>query len=50
MQPDVTAAYAHDAVMNFKELDNLSTRLAHLLIDLSIEAEDIIPLCFEKSV
>lgn len=49
MQPDATAVYAHDAVMSFKQLDNLSTRLAHLLVDLGIEPEDIVPLCFEKS-
>ena len=49
MQPDATAVDAHDAVMSFKQLDDLSTRLAHFLVDLGIETEDIVPLCFEKS-
>ena len=48
-RPDKTAVYAHDATLSFKELDDLSTRLAHLLVELGIEPEDIVPLCFEKS-
>ena len=46
---DATAVYAHDATFSFQRLDDLSTRLAHLLVDLGIEPEDIVPLCFEKS-
>ena len=49
VQPHATAVYAHDATFSFKQLDDLSTRLAHLLVDLGIEPEDIVPLCFEKS-
>lgn len=49
VQPGATAVYAHDATFSFKQLDDLSTRLAHLLVDLGIEPEDIVPLCFEKS-
>ena len=48
-RPDATAVYAHDATFDFKQLDDLSTRLAHLLVDLGVEPEDIVPLCFEKS-
>ena len=49
VRPDKTAVYAHDATFSFKQLDDLSTRLAHLLVELGIEPEDIVPLCFEKS-
>ncbi len=36
--------------MTYMELDNLSTTLARHLVDLGIEPEDIVPLCFEKSM
>lgn len=36
--------------MSFKELDNLSSRLAQHLTELGVHAETIVPLCFDKSV
>ena len=48
-QPDADAVYAHDASFTFRQLDELSNRLAHLLVELGVKPEDIVPLCFEKS-
>ena len=48
-RPYASAVYAHDASFTFRQLDDLSNRLAHLLVELGVEPEDIVPLCFEKS-
>ncbi|KAL8826241.1 MAG: hypothetical protein Q9191_003926, partial [Dirinaria sp. TL-2023a] len=48
-QPYAPAVYAHDASFTFRQLDDLSNRLAHLLVELGVKPEDIVPLCFEKS-
>ncbi|KAG7407670.1 Nonribosomal peptide synthetase TES [Fusarium oxysporum f. sp. rapae] len=49
-RPDAPAICAWDGEMTYGELDELSTRLSAYLLDLGIEADDIVPLCFEKSV
>lgn len=46
MQP----LYVHMTLPSaFNQLDDLSPRLVHLLVDLGIKSQDIVPLCFEKS-
>ncbi|KAH7111096.1 hypothetical protein B0J11DRAFT_598956 [Dendryphion nanum] len=39
-----------DGEMSYGELDEVSTSLAGLLVNLGIKPEDIVPLCFEKSM
>lgn len=49
-QPTQQAVCAGDGEMQYGQLDQLSTRLASHLIDLGIGCEDVVPLCFEKSM
>ncbi|EXM12396.1 hypothetical protein FOTG_19103 [Fusarium oxysporum f. sp. vasinfectum 25433] len=49
-RPDAPAIHAWDGEMTYSELDELSSRLAGHLVDLGIKTEDIVPLCFEKSI
>jgi amino acid adenylation domain-containing protein len=49
-RPDALAVYAWDGEMTYGELDALSTKLARHLVELGVKAEDIVPLCFEKSM
>ncbi|KAA8646754.1 Nonribosomal peptide synthetases (NRPS) [Aspergillus tanneri] len=49
-QPDAPAVCAWDGELTYKELDELSTRLAHHLVGLGVGPETIVPLCFEKSM
>lgn len=49
VQPNAVAVHANDAILTYERLDDLSTRLAHLLVKLGVQVEDIVPLCFEKS-
>lgn len=39
-----------DGVMTYGELDKLSTQVAHYLAKLGLATEDLVPICFEKSV
>lgn len=48
-QPDKEAIYSTSESFTYGELDDISTRLAHHLIDLGVQTEDIVPTCFEKS-
>lgn len=50
-QPNAVAVCAWDGELTYKELDSLSTRLAHKLVDRGIRGQRgiFIPLCFEKS-
>jgi amino acid adenylation domain-containing protein len=50
LQPDAPAICAWDGEMTYGELDELSTKLAGHLVELGVEPEDIVPLCFEKSM
>jgi non-ribosomal peptide synthetase component F len=47
--PEATAVHASDAVLTYREVDQLSTRLAHHLVSCGVGPEVIVPLCFEKS-
>ena len=49
-QPDAPAIHAWDGEMTYGELDAQSTRLAAHLVGLGVGPEDIVPLCFEKSM
>lgn len=48
-RPSAPAIYAHDGDFTYAELDSLSTKLAHHLVQLGITPESFVPLCFEKS-
>ncbi|KAF1935157.1 acetyl-CoA synthetase-like protein [Clathrospora elynae] len=50
IQPNATAICAWDGEMSYCELDELSTKLAGNIIDLDVEPEDVVLLCFEKSM
>lgn len=47
--PDALAVYSWDGQLTYRELDDLSSRLAHHLAALGISVEQFVPLCFEKS-
>ena len=47
-QPESLAVESWDASFTYKELDELSTRLAHHLTELNVQSS-FIPICFEKS-
>jgi len=50
LQPDAQAVCAWDSELTYRELDDLSTRLAgHLAASFGIGPEVIVPLCFDKS-
>jgi len=49
-RPDAPAICAWNREMTYGELDALSSKLAGHLIQLGVKAEDIVPLCFEKSM
>ena len=49
-RPDAPAICAWDGELTYGKLDALSTRLASHLVNLGVKAEDIVPLCFEKSM
>lgn len=47
--PDASAVCSWDGHLTYRELDDLSTRLANRLKDHGVGPEVIVPLCFEKS-
>ncbi|KAI1115946.1 hypothetical protein F5Y14DRAFT_408721 [Nemania sp. NC0429] len=48
--PHSPAVCAWDGGLTHGQLDELSTNLAHQLIDLGVGPEKVVPLCFEKSM
>lgn len=48
-QPEAQAICAWDGNWTYHELDELSTRLAHDLVELGVKPGVIVPLCIEKS-
>ncbi|CAE7021457.1 Destruxin synthetase [Pyrenophora teres f. teres] len=48
--PDAPAICAWDGELTYGELDVLSSKLASHLVQLGVKPEDIVPLCFEKSM
>ncbi|KAF5679391.1 peptide synthetase [Fusarium heterosporum] len=49
-QPDAPAIYSWDETLTYKQLETLSTSLAHHLANLSIGPQSFVALCFDKSV
>ncbi|KJZ69047.1 hypothetical protein HIM_11558 [Hirsutella minnesotensis 3608] len=45
-----TALCSWEGELTHRQLDNMSTRLAHHLVHLGLSPGDIVPLCFEKSI
>jgi len=50
VRPKALAICAWDGEISYSELDELSNRLAGQLANLGVQAEVIVPLCFEKSM
>ncbi|RHZ69161.1 hypothetical protein CDV55_104842 [Aspergillus turcosus] len=48
--PALPAVSAHDGQLTYRELDGLSTRLAHALINEGVQAGSIVLVCIEKSM
>ncbi|KAI0408964.1 peptide synthetase [Xylaria palmicola] len=48
--PEKEAIYAWDGRLTYGELETLTNRLSQRLLSLSVQPEEIIPLCFEKSI
>jgi hypothetical protein len=46
-QPEKQAIHSWDGQLTFRQLDELSTCLAHHLVDLGVSPGRIVPLCFE---
>lgn len=49
-RPYAPAVCAWDGDLSYRDLEDLSTRLANHLVNLGVNAGSIIPLCFEKSI
>ncbi|KAJ4290805.1 hypothetical protein N0V90_010000 [Kalmusia sp. IMI 367209] len=48
-RPEAEAICAWDVTLTYRELDTLSTHLAHQLVSYGVGPETLVPLCFEKS-
>ncbi|KAI0912774.1 hypothetical protein F4823DRAFT_580335 [Ustulina deusta] len=48
-RPEAPAVCAWDGEMTYQELENLSTNVAHRLVEAGLGPEGVVPLCFEKS-
>lgn len=49
VRPNALAVDAHDGTWTYADLDAVTDRVAHYLVDLGVRTEDVVPLCFEKS-
>ncbi|KAK2871711.1 NRPS, partial [Arthroderma sp. PD_2] len=49
LRPDAQAVCGFDASFTYKELDEVSTRLASYLVALGVTPETFVPTCFDKS-
>lgn len=49
-QPDATAIHAWDGTLTYKELDTYATLLAAKLMRLGVKQDQLLPLCFHKSM
>ncbi|KAH7042835.1 hypothetical protein B0J12DRAFT_761479 [Macrophomina phaseolina] len=49
-QPDVSAVEAWDGSMTYRQLDEITSRLAQRLLELGVTSQSRIPLCFDKSL
>ena len=49
-QPDAPAICAHDGEYTYSELDAVTDRLAHHLVQLGVGPDVFVPTCFDKSI
>ncbi|PHH90935.1 hypothetical protein CDD83_2187 [Cordyceps sp. RAO-2017] len=49
-KPEAPAIHAWDGILNYRQLDELSSKLAVHLIKKGVGSGTIVPLCFEKSM
>ena len=49
-QPSAKAVCAHDGDVTYQELEDLSTKLGQHLVKLGVGRQDLVALCFEKSI
>ena len=49
-QPEAAAICAWDGEITYRQLDEMSTRLAHHLVEYGVGLDVVVPLCFEKSM
>jgi len=49
-QPDAPAICAHDGEYTYSELDAVTDRLAHRLVQLGVGPDIFVPTCFDKSI
>ena len=49
LRPDAPAICSWDGDFTYRQIDDLSTRLARYLVDLGLKPESLIPFCFDKS-
>ncbi|KAJ5964403.1 HC-toxin synthetase [Penicillium vulpinum] len=47
--PDAPAIASWDGHMTYAQLDEKSSQLAHLLVNMGIGSDNLVPICFEKS-
>jgi amino acid adenylation domain-containing protein/non-ribosomal peptide synthase protein (TIGR01720 family) len=48
--PDATAVTSWDGELTYKQLDELTDKLAAHLVDLGVKPEYLVPMCFDKSM
>jgi amino acid adenylation domain-containing protein/non-ribosomal peptide synthase protein (TIGR01720 family) len=49
-RPEAIAVSSWDGELTYAQLDNLSSRLAHYLVEKGVKPEVLVPLCFDKSL
>ncbi|KAI1311776.1 peptide synthetase [Xylaria venustula] len=50
IHPEKEAIHSWDGQLTYGELESLTNRLSQKLLSLSVQPEEVIPLCFEKSI
>lgn len=50
LYPEATAVTSWDGELTYKQLDELSEKLAWLLVEQGVKPEYLVPLCFDKSM
>jgi amino acid adenylation domain-containing protein len=50
IRPDATAVVSWDGQMTYKQLDELSEKLASYLVEKGVKPEYLVPMCFDKSM
>jgi amino acid adenylation domain-containing protein len=50
IRPDATAVTSWDGHLTYKQLDDLSEKLASHLVERGVKSEYLVPMCFDKSM